>query len=265
MNTTSINIFSLAFVKKAALLASGTLLASNLYADSLLGIYAGAGIWQQNYDGSVRDLDSLGLVGTEIDFENDLGLDDEDGNVFYIALEHGVPGLPNIKLQHTELEIDANNTLSMPIEFGDQSFSIADDIATEADLTHTDLTLYYQLLDNWVSLDLGLTVRFFDGFVDISSSTASAREEFEAPVPLLYLATRFDLPLSGLYAGVSINALGDGDNNLVDYQAALGYESDFGLGIEGGYRGLNLDLDDVDDIEVDLTIDGAFFSLFYHF
>ena len=255
-------------MKKLILIAATTAAALSLgntaAADSVLGIYVGVSSWQQNYDGSIRDLDTGGSVGEEIDFNTDLGLDDEKGNVIYVALEHGVPFLPNIKLQSTEIETDATNVLNRSFSYGGETFTASDTVATEADLSHTDLTLYYQVLDNWVSLDIGLTVRLFDGFVSITSSTDSAREDFDAPIPLLYANARFDLPLSGAYAGVIAHALGDGDNMFVDFQATVGYESSFGAGVEAGFRSLDLDLDDIDDVEADLTIDGAFIGVFYH-
>lgn len=254
-------------MKKYFLLTAACLLGSvNASADSLLGIYAGTQAWQQNYDGHIRDLDATNPLIAEVDFNRDLGFDDETGNVVYIAFEHGIPVIPNIKLQHTELKIEATSTLNSGIEYGGKTFAAS--INSESDLSHTDITLYYQVLDNWVSLDLGFTVRLFDGFVSIEDATTPttfAKQEFDAAIPLLYAAARFDLPFSGLYTAVSINTLGDGDNNFIDYQAILGYESSLGLGIEAGFRSMSLELDDIDDIEVDLTIDGGFVGVFYHF
>ena len=254
-------------MKKSALIAatvSALTLAGTATADSLLGVYAGVSSWEQSNSGSIRDLDTGGTQGEEIDFNKDLGLDDEKGNVIYVALEHGIPFLPNLKLQNTEIKTDATNTISRNFNYGGAPFTASDTVTTEADLSHTDLTLYYQVLDNWVSVDLGLTVRLFDGYVSIKSSTDSAREDFDAPVPLLYAKARADLPLSGAYISANAHALGDGDNMFVDFQATLGYEHTLGAGIEVGFRSLDLDLEDIDDVEVDLTIDGVFIGVFYH-
>lgn len=234
-------------------------------ADRILGVYAGASQWQQNYDGSIRDLDSNGSAGDEIDFNDDLGLDDEKGNMLYVALEHPIPFLPNIKLQQTEIEVTETSTITRSFSYGGVTYTGSENVVTDADLTHQDLTLYYQVLDNWVSLDLGLTVRFFDGHVELrGDSSGTAREDFDSPVPLLYGKARFDLPFSGLSASLAANALGDGDNMFVDFEAAVQYEHTLGAGAELGFRRMDLDLDDIDDIEVDLTIDGVYVGLFYH-
>src|SRR5690606_24255951 len=97
------------------------------------------------------------------------------------------------------------------------------------DLTHTDATFYYELLDNVVSLDAGLTVRYFDGGVQIRSQTNSATLDLDDPLPLLYLAARVELPL-GFYAGGDVNAFGINDASLLDYRLNAGWESSFGLG-----------------------------------
>ncbi len=240
-------------------------LANLTQADSLLGLYGGISSWEQSYDGTIQDLDITG-GGDEIDFNNDLGLDEEKGNVIYIALEHGVPVLPNVKVQNTEIETVATGNPSKTINYGGETFDVSDTITTDADLSHTDVTMYYQVLDSWLSLDIGVTLRLFDGFINITSDLDgnAASEDFNALVPLLYAKARFDLPLSGAYAGIHANALGDGDNMFVDFQATIGYESSLGAGVELGFRSLDLELDDIDDVAIDLTIEGAFIGVFYH-
>ena len=234
-------------------------------ADSIIGVFAGANAWQQDFDGFVSD--QLAGTPTEVDFQDDLGIDDNDSNVLYVALEHAIPLLPNFQLKQTNIEIEGANTLDRQIEYGGQTYTVSTSIVSEADLSHTDVTAYYQVLDNYVSLDLGLTARFFDGFVEIQDSAGgnNGRVEFDSPVPLLYLNARADLPLTGTFVSLSGNALGDGDNSFMDIQGTVGWESNYGLGVEAGYRIMDLELDDLDDVTAELTIDGAFAGLLYHF
>lgn len=230
-------------------------------ADTVLGIYAGAYSWGADYSGDINDTDA----GETIDLEDDLGFSDESNMVFYVALEHPVPVLPNIRIQQTALDSSANGTLTRDFTFDDVDFSIGQDVATDMDFTHTDLTLYYEILDNWVNLDLGLTVRKFDGEIKIEGGGEIAQVDLDAALPMLYVMAQFDLPLTGLSAGLQGNAVGYSGSSLLDLNGYVQYEFAFGLGLRGGYRSFTLELDDIDDIDSDLTLSGPYAALTFHF
>lgn len=226
-----------------------------------LGFRVGAYRWMQAFDGTVE------YGPDKIDIEDTLGLDDDDNNVYFFALEHPIPILPNVMLSRTEIDVSATNDISETFTFNDETFVASDTVRTEADLSHTDLTLYYEILDNWVSLDIGLTVRAFDGGITLRSTTESADLDLDGAIPLLYAAVKFDLPLTGLYAGGDINAISYNDSAVTDYKINLGYEMSFGLGVEAGFRSFHIDYEDEDDSDekADITIDGAYLGVFYHF
>jgi outer membrane protein len=234
---------------------------SAAHADTVFGIYAGAYNWKADYSGDINDTDA----DQNIDLEDDLGFSDESNTVFYIAVEHPVPILPNVRIQHTALDSSADGRLTRDFTFDDVDFSVGQDVATKIDFTHTDLTLYYEVLDNWVNLDLGLTVRKFDGEIEIVGAGETAQVDIDATLPMLYVAAQFDLPLTGLSAGLSGNAIGYSGNTLLDLNGYLQYEFAFGLGLRGGYRTFSLKLDDVNDIDSDLTLDGYYAALTFHF
>ncbi len=236
-------------------------LSSNVFADAV-GFEFGAYQWQQNYEGKVRSGPDNGL--NTVDVEKDLGLDDESNNVYYFVLEHPLPFIPNVLLQHTELDIKQTATLTKSFDFNGVTYTNTENVTTDSDLTHTDLTLYYELLDNWVSLDVGLTIRTFSGGIDLQATSGSGQLDVDETLPMLYGRVKFDLPLTGLYVGGDFNAISYDDNDLFDYKINIGYESPIGLGIEGGLRTLDLQYEDNDDY-ADITIDGAYVQLFYHF
>ena len=218
------------------------LLTGPVYGDTVFGIYAGAGSWQQGFSGDITS----GI--TQIDIEDDLALEDENNNIFYLALEHGVPVLPNLRLQHAKIAVSGNNDLIRTIEFNGSVFDVADTVATNMELNQTDLVLYYEVLDNVISLDIGVAVRPI------------------AVLPLLYAKVRADLPLTGLWVGAEVQGLGYNTSSLVDANAQIGWESRIGLGVEGGWRTYRLDLEDLDDFNnVSLDISGPYFALNFHF
>ena len=136
------------------------------------------------------------------------------------------------------------------------------------DLDHTDITLYWQVLDNVVEFDLGLTARSFDGeieIVEVGNPSNRGFETIDETIPMLYAKLAFGLPLSGLSIGVEGNFIGVGDNKLTDYSAKISYQSDYVIGIEGGVRSQTLELDDVDGVFSDFTFEGPFVAAFVHF
>ncbi len=226
-----------------------------------LGFRIGAYNWAQEYSGDIQS--SVSAID-EVDINDDLGLDDESGNTFYIALEHPIPLIPNIRLQQTELEVEESSSPTKTFSFEGQTYNITDQITTTSDLSHTDATLYYELLDNWISIDFGLTIRQFNEGIKLSSTTSTSELDIDATIPMLYVGAKAELPLTGLYVGAEVNGISIGDASLMDYKAGLGYETSIGLGIEAGLRSFEIDYDD-DDEQANLTIDGAFVGVFYHF
>lgn len=229
-------------------------------ADTVLGIYAGFGSWQQQADGDLRS----GI--SQVDVEDDLGIDDDRDVVAYFALEHPIPALPNIRLQYANTELAGDEVLTRSIEVNGVNFSFADEVRTEIELTQADAVFYYEVLDNYLSLDLGLAVRFVDGRVVVSSTAEQAEADFDGALPLLYGAARVDLPLSGWSVSAQLMGAGYDGDQLLDARARIAYESGLGLGAELGWRTLQLELDEYDDLDqADLNISGPFLMINYHF
>ena len=222
-----------------------------------IGVRIGANGWQQNFSGHAKS----GSAGDRIEIEDDLGFDDDYGFQGYIAIEHPVPFLPNVLVQRTVIDDDSNGDLNGKT-FDGVTFPGAVD--TTIDLTHTDTTLYYEVLDNWFSLDLGLTARFFEQGFKIKDQTQSATLDIDQVVPMVYAAVKFDLPLTGLYVGADGNGTQYDDDTLIDVKANIGWESSVGLGVEAGYRYFDVDYEDSKE-EADLTIEGPYAGLFFHF
>lgn len=229
-------------------------------ADTVFGVYAGVASWQQEVSGNVAS----GI--SNLDIEDDLGLDDDSNNMFYVALEHPVPAFPNIRVQHADISLGGDNVLSRTIEFNGNSFTVAEQVATDIDLSQSDAVLYYEVLDNYITLDLGLAARYVDGYVNVSSATSSASADFSGVIPMLYSQVRVDLPLTGLWVGVQAQGMAYDGNQLLDANAQLGWESSLGLGIEVGYRAFKLELDEFDEVDsAEIDVEGVYFGLNYHF
>lgn len=240
---------------------SGSLLmAGSAQAETLFGFYAGAGTWQQAFSGDVAS------GAEDVDLERDLDFDRERNNVLYAGLEHGVPVLPNVRVNHAKVAGDGRSVLTRTVEFRGETFSISEDVASDIELTQSDAVLYYELLDNVVSLDLGIAARWIDGEIEVASESAVAQAEFEGVLPLLYARGRVDLPLSGLWVGAQAMGLAFDGHSLIDASAQVGWTSPVGLGAELGWRTLRLDLDSVDDIDnAEIDMSGPYAAVNFYF
>ena len=230
-------------------------------ADTIFGVYAGVGVWAQDYSGAIEYTDQGG-----IDLEKDFGFGSENNTLMYVAIEHPLPMVPNIKLQRTEMSTTATSMLERDITFDGKSFSSGSNINSVLDLSHTDATFYYEILDNWVSLDVGGTIRVFDGEVSILSEQGniSAQQGISVPLPMLYGKVQFDLPFSGFSLGAEANYLMISDNGVSDISFRAAYESPMRLGAELGYRTFTMKLDDIDELYGEMTIEGPYLALTLH-
>jgi len=235
-------------------------------ADTVLGIYVGAGVWQSDFSGSLSETGQL-----SVDLSNDLGISGEDTNFAFIALEHPIPIIPNIRIQQTDLSISDTGNLSQTIIYDGTTFTASTDVNSTLDFSHIDATLYYELLDNWVNLDFGVTFRMFDGEASIetvATPVQAARQELEGTIPMLYLKGQIDLPFTGFYLAASGNAIGYDGNKLTDLIATVGYQSDglvLDFGVEVGIRTFTFELDDLDEIDGDIEMSGVYAALTIHF
>ncbi|WP_166422770.1 TIGR04219 family outer membrane beta-barrel protein [Paraglaciecola sp. 20A4] len=232
-------------------------------ADTLLGVYAGAQAWDMETTGGFSDSNN------NVDFN----FDDETKGSFYVALEHPVPFVPNIKLQRTGLDTNGQTVLSSSMTYGGELFSADTTVNTSLDLVSTDYIAYYELFDNdLVSFDLGINAKHLDGDIYLEAkndATQNAARDFSGFVPMLYSRVEVGVPFTGLGAFVEGSFLAFDDNKITDYQAAITYGLLDNLAIDAtlqlGYRSLEMELDDLDGIYTDFEFSGAFVGVEVHF
>lgn len=243
---------------KKVMLASGLLLAAPLASADFLGVYAGAGQWQGDYSGQLGDPDF------DVDV-SDLGMSESDNNYFYVAFEHPIPLLPNARIQHTSISSKQSGDVGDIFRIDGQTFAPGE-IDSDVDLTHTDFTLYYELLDNWVNLDLGVTIRQFDGYVWAEGDFGEQQSvDLDEAIPMVYGKAQFDLPLTGFAVGAQGNVVNYDDNRLTDLavNASYTFQSVLDLGVEIGYRQMNLEINE--DVTADIDLKGPYAAVTLHF
>jgi outer membrane protein len=225
-----------------------------------IGFEAGAGYWNAKTTGSFQK------GTTSIDLEKDLGYGSNNGtNTFYALFEHPLPLIPNFKIQHTQLDESSSSTVSRSLNFKGTNYAASTQVNSSYDLTQTDFIAYYEILDNWINLDLGLNIKYLDGSVELNSIAANTREDFSVYIPMGYAKAQVDLPFTGFSVESDLSYIAYSSNHFYDAKIGVQYETSMGLGAELGYRQLQLKIDDLDDFSGDITTKGVYASLFYHF
>lgn len=241
-------------MKKTCLLLLFSALLTNVTtanADTILGVYAGYNYWQH---------DLANDVNTNSENQNK----SETGNVFYLALEHPAPFIPNVKVQQNDIEGQITGTSEL---IGiDGNITIVN-TRGRIDLSHTEAMLYYEILDNWINLDLGIAIKQFDGrapFYSTTSDSGVGARDLDSTVALLYGKGQVDLPFTGLSVYSSIETLSLGDDDITDIELGLNYESKSGLGGVIGYRALTTDWKQ-SGRRAEADTEGFFLGLNFHF
>jgi outer membrane protein len=210
---------------------------------------------------------AYGNSSSSIDLVDDLDVDSSAQSSMVLILEHPIAVLPNVRYQGYNLDSSGNIGLNSEFGLNGGTLNAASGGDSAFDLDHEDIVLYYQLLNNWVDLDMGVDLKRFDG--EVSQAGRGGSISVDETIPLLYLSARIDLPVDGLYVGASINAnivdLGISESTAQDSTFMLGYNSGSGLGIEGGIKYFSLELNNADDLNTDFEYDGLFVNGYFNF
>ena len=246
--------------KTTAIFASLILLGAT-HAASANDYMFGSGYWDWSVTGQIRS----GSPSTSADVKDDLNLKDDSTGYLFAVVEHPVPLLPNVRLATTNIDTSGSGTVSTNFTWNGTLYTATSNVNSELELDQTDVTLYYQLLDNVVGLDLGLTARSVDGRASVDDGTNQETAEFDGIVPMLYAGVQVELPLTGLTLGAAGNALSVSDSSITDFNAYLRYSSGYLFGVEGGYRSYTIDIDDLDDTTGEVEFDGPYVNLYLGF
>ncbi|WP_290614167.1 TIGR04219 family outer membrane beta-barrel protein [Arsukibacterium sp. UBA3155] len=252
-------------MNKAALsLALGSLLiTSQASADTLLGLYLGGDGWRSEVSGSFGNSEPAPTFN----------FDSKNQGSYFIALEHPIPVLPNIRLAHNQLQAEGVTLIDGQFSFAGEAFTVNTSVRNQVDLTNTDVVLYYEILDNSVvALDLGLNGKHIKGYASLEEQAEDGLQGEESVsqwLPMVYVSSKVGLPLTGLDVFAQGSYVGWSDSRMYDLQAGIGYEVVDSLTVDirlkVGYRAVNLRLDDLDNLYSNLDFKGVFAGVELHF
>lgn len=229
-------------------IGSSLILAAPMVQADIVGLGANLSYWHSDLSGNIAK------GSNSVDVDDELRLERDSNVNASVHLEHPVPVLPNVRLDYALVQQSGNGTLSGNYD------NLSGDVRSDLDLEQLDLTLYYEILDNWVNLDLGLTVRDFSGELEVvqKSNSVHKKTKADAVLPLGYIAARFDLPLTGVAVGAEGKYISFDGDSMRDFNVYGQYSISL-LQLRAGYRQLAVDYEDGSD-EFDVKIDGPFIS-----
>jgi hypothetical protein len=191
------------------------------------------------------DNNATGLPGTPVSAERDLGL---KGRVYQGRVEVYIRMRERSRLRVDYFESDrsGNNTLTQPVNFGDQIFLPGDVAFTSLDFRMFGLTYTYSLvkLERFeLGVGLGAYLLQGDARVQVPARQLSQEVSGVAPFPTLAvdgtwrISTRFAFVARGQYLSDTVSNF---TGSLADYHTDLQYRwrPNFALGL--GYSQLRL-------------------------
>ncbi len=230
-----------------------TLITTTLTLGDFIGGEVNLGFYAHSPSGTAQNGDDI------VDIEDDLKWEDESDIFLRAYFEHPVPVVPNIRVGYTKFKHSGDGTVTKSFFWG--LLNIDGDVKSDLDLDIYDLTLYYEFLDNWISLDGGLNLKYLNGTLDVNSD----HRDISVPIPMLYGKAKINIPTTNLSLQLEGDYISYEDNQLYDIEVGARYNFLLGFGIEAGYKALKIKVDDVDDVSMDTKFNGAYGKLVWDF
>jgi outer membrane protein len=227
------------------------------YADTL-SISAGAGVWNASPTGNIQKQGDP----TAVDVEKDLFWGSESQGYLFATLEHPIPIIPNVKLMATKIDQSGSGQA----DFTFDGITYLGDISNDFSIQTVDLIAYYEILDNVVSLDIGLNIRSLkvDYTIIETTTNTTTTDSISETIPMLYALVGAS-PIPDLIISGELSYIAYAGSTISDFTAKVAYTTDFFVGVEAGYRKQQYTFDDVSGTNSDLSFDGVFAGAYLKF
>ncbi len=239
-----------------ALLAS--LVGTSTQAATLIGFKLGVDYWEADTSGTFAENNQP---------QQDFNYSSSDQSSLWVAIELGIPLIPNIKIRENRLDSSGNATLAdnSSMSFGGTEFF--SNISTYTNLDNTDFIFYYELLDNdLIALDLGAAYKKMNGSYTVNQISNDGRTSFNSEIGIdkgivmAYADVQVGIPSIGLYGFTDVMT-GIDETNVYDYSVGLGWQFDgkaLDTKVRVGYSNFNFDVNDFDGVTANTQFKGYF-------
>jgi len=217
--------------------------------------------WFPSLDGTVK-VDEANIIGTTIDFKDDLGIEDEDypsGEVFVGFGRH------HLSLTYTNIDYSGSNTLTRTIVFKGETYVINSLVTSSIEYQMIDFHYQYDFLDLenvLAGFSLGgiLQVKYLDGEVSLKTTGLDEKEDFIIPIPMVGLNLHIGLISDILEIRLRGTAMTYSGNTIYEIMADISLTPFPFIDIHGGYKSFVIDIDE-DDVMFDYDMSGPYVAL----
>lgn len=216
--------------------------------------------WFTNLDARAR-VDSNSLSGTNVDFTDDLDLDDEDAPGVRVTL--GLPLNNKIRLAYTFLSFDGDTTLDQSINFNGSTFTAGSQVSSDLEIHYGRLGWIWQPIAIPGILKLGPMLELKGVVIDANVETRGVSPSIEEGkelgliLPTVGAALDFTaIPKVDLFAeisGLPAGSLG----HVLDAEAGIRVNPLPFFTISAGYRLFDVKIEHSDD-SVKARLQGPF-------
>jgi outer membrane protein len=206
-------------------------------------------------------------IQDEVDLEDDLDFGDKSKVMAEAALQLGSFRL---SAGYLPLKFDGTAVLGRNIRFENLNFPQGATVDGELDVDLYDLALAWHIVnidDAPVRFQFGpeLSVKIVDGEVSMENQATGLREEVSGTAPVPTIGARARVGLGDFVAVIGrVGYLEVSGNSFLDADAQVEFSPLPFVGVFGGYRHLDLDIDE-DDILIDATFAGPYAGAFVRF
>lgn len=218
--------------------------------------------WFPDFTGDVR-VDKDGVQGTKIDLGTDLGM----GNKSYPSVEvFAGMGKHHLNFMYTRADYSSERTLTRNITFMNTAYASGTFVQTDSDFQMIDLEYRYDLID-MENILAGFSVgpigqiKYVDGESRLKSSTADKSETFSTILPMVGAGLHIGLIADILEARAQITGMAYSGSSVYEYMADLSFTPFPFLDIHGGYKVINLEVDDESGVFANYKFSGPYLAL----
>lgn len=210
--------------------------------------------WFTSLDAKVKSTET-NLIGTEIDVVNTLGMEKSknflEGRVDFNLGDH------HLRYAYIPLSWKGDKTITQSVNFAGTTYSANAKVESKLDIIYQRVGYRYNIIDT-LGNQLGIIfdVKLLDVKANLKTTGIDKSYSVSAPIPTIGVGAQIGLPYLFSIGG-EITGIVYGDNQLVDWEAAVNFNPIPFTTISGGYRTFTVNVKDKDN-KVDFSLAGPY-------